>query len=177
MMRSARMAGVAQARALGWAFIVRIPWLSAPIASFAVARCSPSGVRNTKRDSAGESPTSKSTGPRSRRRRSVWVGIPPLSRAAPRARNRAASGSLCGMEPTPERISELPDGSIFVCGSNESGAHGGGAARVALDRFGAIWGQGEGLQGQSYGLPTMEGFDALRGAAERFVAFAREHPE
>lgn len=62
-------------------------------------------------------------------------------------------------------------------GSNESGAHGGGAAKVALDRFGAIWGRGEGLQGQSYGLPTMEGFDALKGAAERFVAFAREHPE
>ena len=81
------------------------------------------------------------------------------------------------METTPERLTELPEGSIFVFGSNESGAHGGGAARVALDRFGAIWGQGEGLQGQSYGLPTMEGFDALRGAAERFVTFAGEHPE
>ena len=81
------------------------------------------------------------------------------------------------METTPERLAELPEGSIFVFGSNATGAHGGGAAKVALDRFGAIWGQGEGLQGQSYGLPTMEGFDALRGAAERFVTFAGEHPE
>ena len=87
------------------------------------------------------------------------------------------SGSLEAMETTPERLSELPEGSIFVFGSNESGAHGGGAAHVALEKFGAVWGQGEGLQGQSYGLPTMEGFDALRGAAERFVAFAGEHPE
>ena len=81
------------------------------------------------------------------------------------------------METTPERIIELPEGSIFVFGSNESGAHGGGAARVALENFGAIWGQGEGLQGQSYGLPTMEGLDALRGAAQRFIDFAERHPE
>ncbi len=83
MMRSARIAGVAQARALGCAFIVRMPWLSAPMASLAVTRCSPSEARNTKRDSAGVSPISKSTGPRSSKRRSVWVGILPLSRAAP----------------------------------------------------------------------------------------------
>ena len=81
------------------------------------------------------------------------------------------------METTPERLCALPVGSFFVFGCNASGAHGGGAARVALDKFGAIWGQGEGLQGQSYALPTMEGFDALRAAAERFVTFAGEHPE
>lgn len=81
------------------------------------------------------------------------------------------------METTPDRLDHLPEGSVFVFGSNASGAHGGGAARVAVDRFGAIWGQGEGLQGQSYGLPTMEGLDALRGAADRFVAFAESRPD
>lgn len=81
------------------------------------------------------------------------------------------------METTPERLETLPDGSIFVFGSNADGAHGGGAARVAVERFGAVWGQGEGLQGQSYGLPTMEGLAALRAAAERFVGFARGRPD
>jgi len=58
---------------------------------------------------------------------------------------------------TPERITELKPNEIFVFGSNLAGAHGGGAARLAYNRFGAIWGQGVGLQGQSYGIPTMHG--------------------
>ena len=49
---------------------------------------------------------------------------------------------------TPERISQLKPNEIFVFGSNLSGAHGGGAARLAYDRFGAVWGQGVGLQGR-----------------------------
>lgn len=43
---------------------------------------------------------------------------------------------------------------IFVFGSNPQGIHGAGSARVAMIYFGAKRGQGEGLQGQSYGLPT-----------------------
>ena len=58
---------------------------------------------------------------------------------------------------TPERISNLRPGEIFVFGSNLAGMHGGGAARIAVDRFGAIMGQGVGLQGQSYAIPTMQG--------------------
>ena len=50
---------------------------------------------------------------------------------------------------TPEIISELKDNEIFVFGSNLAGAHGGGAARAAFNKFGAVWGQGVGLQGQS----------------------------
>lgn len=43
---------------------------------------------------------------------------------------------------------------IFVFGSNPEGIHGAGSAKVAMYYFGAIYGQGEGLQGSSYGLPT-----------------------
>lgn len=45
-------------------------------------------------------------------------------------------------------------GTIFVFGSNPEGIHGAGSAKVATLQFGAIYGQGEGLQGDSYGLPT-----------------------
>ena len=53
----------------------------------------------------------------------------------------------------------------------------GGAAALAMHHFGAIWGQGEGLQGQSYAIPTMEGLDSMRAAVERFTQFAAQHPE
>tara|TARA_R110001592_G_scaffold315323_2_gene591252 strand:- start:6352 stop:21756 length:15405 start_codon:yes stop_codon:yes gene_type:complete len=45
---------------------------------------------------------------------------------------------------------------IFVFGSNPEGRHGKGAAKIAKDKFGAIYGQGEGLQGNAYGLPTKD---------------------
>ena len=45
---------------------------------------------------------------------------------------------------------------IFVFGSNPEGHHGAGSAYVALKKFGAIYGQGEGLQGNAYALPTTE---------------------
>ena len=73
-------------------------------------------------------------------------------------------------EYTPERISELKANEIFVFGSNLSGMHGGGAARLAYNRFGAIWGQGVGLQGQSYAIPTMHGgVDAIRPYVDEFI--------
>ena len=45
---------------------------------------------------------------------------------------------------------------IFVFGSNPEGRHGKGAAKVAVDKFGANYGQGEGLQGNAYALPTKD---------------------
>lgn len=78
---------------------------------------------------------------------------------------------------TPERISSLQPGQIFVFGSNHFGHHAGGAARFALDHFAAEWGNGEGLQGQSYAIPTMEGLPSTRAAVDRFIAFARQHQE
>lgn len=55
-----------------------------------------------------------------------------------------------------EHIVSLPVGHIFVFGSNRAGNHGRGAARVAAYKFGAVNGQGEGLQGRSYGIPTKD---------------------
>ena len=77
-----------------------------------------------------------------------------------------------------ERISSLAKDEIFVFGSNLAGMHGGGAARAAVDHFGAVWGQGEGLQGQSYAIPTMHGgVEAIRPYVDTFIAFAKDHPE
>lgn len=45
---------------------------------------------------------------------------------------------------------------IFVFGSNPEGRHGAGSAAVAVKYFGAKYGQGEGLQGTAYALPTTE---------------------
>ena len=79
---------------------------------------------------------------------------------------------------TPERIISLQPGEIFVFGSNLQGMHGGGAARMAYEKFGAIWGKGVGLQGQCYAIPTMQGgVDTIRPYVEEFVAFAKEHKE
>lgn len=52
-------------------------------------------------------------------------------------------------------ITPEPD-TIFVFGSNPEGRHGAGSAKVAREQFGAIYGQGEGLQGNAYALPTTE---------------------
>lgn len=71
------------------------------------------------------------------------------------------------------RIESLEPGEIFVFGSNSAGAHGGGAARFAVERFGAVWGQAEGLQGRSYGIDTMSGLEVFEEQAARFVEFAR----
>ena len=77
---------------------------------------------------------------------------------------------------TPDRISELKENEIFVFGSNLAGAHGGGAARVAYHTFGAVWGKGVGLQGQSYAIPTMQGgTDTIKPYVDEFIQFAKEH--
>lgn len=79
---------------------------------------------------------------------------------------------------TPARITELKEGEIFVFGSNLEGAHGGGAALTAYRKWGAIWGQGTGLQGQTYGIPTMHGGpDKIKPYVDEFIAFAKAHPE
>ncbi len=78
---------------------------------------------------------------------------------------------------TPNHIDTLQPNEIFVFGSNVNGFHAGGAAATAMHKLGAVWGQGEGLQGQSYALPTMEGMDSMRAAVERFQRFATQHPE
>ena len=70
---------------------------------------------------------------------------------------------------TPEFITELKDNEIFVFGSNIEGFHGGGAALIAYKKFGAEWGNGVGLQGRSYGIPTMgNGVESIEPYVDQF---------
>ena len=79
---------------------------------------------------------------------------------------------------TPEWITELKPDEVFVFGSNLAGMHGGGAARVAVQRFGAVMGLGVGLQGQSYAIPTMQGgVETIKPYVDEFILFAKAHPE
>lgn len=79
---------------------------------------------------------------------------------------------------TPEWIDTLKDNEVFVFGSNLAGMHGGGAARVAHLRFGAVLGKGVGLQGQSYAIPTMQGgVETIRPYVNDFIAFAKANPD
>ncbi len=79
---------------------------------------------------------------------------------------------------TPEKITALKSHEIFVFGSNLNGFHAGGAARTAVEKFGAIWGQGVGLQGQSYAIPTMQGgVETIKPYVDDFIKFAQTHPE
>ena len=79
---------------------------------------------------------------------------------------------------TPDFVQNLEGDEIFVFGSNRAGLHGGGAAAMAHMFFGAVWGQGVGLQGQSYAIPTMEGgVDYVGRYVDEFIVFAKEHPE
>ena len=79
---------------------------------------------------------------------------------------------------TQDFITELGPHDIFVFGSNLAGAHAGGAARLANQKFGAIWGQGVGLQGNSYAIPTMQGgIETIKPYVDEFIEFAKSHPE
>ncbi len=110
-------------------------------------------------------------------------GMSKEERKAFRSREHRASKNFHEMSEfsnriTPYQINSLGPNEIFVFGSNLAGAHGGGAARLAYERFGAVMGQGVGLQGQSYAIPTMQGGpNTIRPYVEEFIAFAKEHPE
>lgn len=70
-------------------------------------------------------------------------------------------------------ITDLKPSEIFVFGSNQDGHHIGGAARLAYDKFGAVWGIGHGLMGQSYAIDTMSGLDKIKIQAIQFKHIAR----
>lgn len=82
------------------------------------------------------------------------------------------------MRTTSDYITALKPDEIFVFGSNLEGEHEGGAAWLAYDKFGAVWGQGVGLQGQSYAIPTMQGgVETIAPYVDEFIEFARKHPK
>ncbi|CAB3624498.1 A1S_2505 family phage non-structural protein [Achromobacter pestifer] len=75
-------------------------------------------------------------------------------------------------------------GQVFVFGSNEDGAHLGGAARAAFEQYGAAWAVAEGRTGHSYAIPTVASglvagalpLDAIGAAVARFIEYAAAHP-
>ena len=78
----------------------------------------------------------------------------------------------------PDNIVSLGKDEIFVFGSNVEGMHNGGAAYYALQHFGAKFGQAEGIQGQSYAIPTDgNSFEELEKAIERFTEYVVFHPQ
>lgn len=86
------------------------------------------------------------------------------------------------MRTVPEDITSLEPNEVFVFGSNEAGRHGRGAAKQAV-KFGAVYGQGDGLMGQSYGISTkghkLEVLSLARIEVKvaRFLRFAEAHAE
>ena len=78
---------------------------------------------------------------------------------------------------TPERISRLGANEIFVFGSNARGLHHGGAAKIAVESFGAIMGQGHGMQGKSYAINSMSGLPDMEKDIKQFCEFARSNPQ
>ena len=88
------------------------------------------------------------------------------------SRNRTENPNIAA-----DRIDMLEENEIFVFGSNLAGRHGGGAARVANMKFGAEWGVGVGLTGQSYAIPTMQGgVETIKPYVDEFIRFAQENP-
>ncbi len=86
------------------------------------------------------------------------------------------------MRTTPDNIKKLEQGHIFVFGSNLSGRHGKGAAKTALG-WGAKWGQGSGLQGRTYGIPTKDAsirrtltVNEIKPFVDEFIEFAKNNP-
>lgn len=90
------------------------------------------------------------------------------------------------MQYTPDKIWSLKENEIFVFGSNTQGRHGKGAALWAKQRFGAVYGQPEGLQGQSYAIITKDltavvkqrsvSLNRIGKGIQDMLLFAKGHP-
>jgi hypothetical protein len=87
----------------------------------------------------------------------------------------------CGMPPCLSCIDQTHP--IFVFGSNMAGRHGRGAALHALQHHAAVYGQGEGRQGNSYAIPTLDHtlknlpFGIVARFCEDFVVYAEDHQD
>jgi hypothetical protein len=87
------------------------------------------------------------------------------------------------MRITPKHIKELKENEVFVFGSNRQSKHGKGAALTARNKFGAIYGQSEGLQGQSYAIITKElrkdyqpvSLQEVKEGVDTFIQFAKDN--
>lgn len=83
---------------------------------------------------------------------------------------------------SPENINHLHNDEIFVFGSNEAGRHGAGTAKLAKDLFGAVYGIGIGIQGNSYAIPTKDKdlltlpLTMIQVYVNQFINYAKENP-
>jgi len=106
------------------------------------------------------------------------MGILDFFKKETKSSERVTSSDAAQMMYTPDVINSLADNEVFVFGSNLRGWHQGGAAKHAQRYFGAVWGQGVGLQGQSYAIPTMQGgVETIKPYVDDFIIFAQAHPE
>ena len=106
------------------------------------------------------------------------MGILDFFKKETKSSERATSYDDEQMMYTPDVVNSLASNEIFVFGSNLRGWHQGGAAKHAQRYFGAVWGQGVGLQGQSYAIPTMQGgVETIKPYVDDFIVFAQAHPE
>ena len=87
------------------------------------------------------------------------------------------------MKTTPDLITSLEPHQIFVFGSNLSGLHVGGAARVAM-KWGAVWGEPTGLQGRTYAIPTVGlgasgtlTIEEIKPFVDQFLMDAKDFPD
>lgn len=83
---------------------------------------------------------------------------------------------------TLESITSLKPSEVFVFGSNLAGRHDAGAAKLAFEKFGAVYHQGIGHFGRSYALPTLDEnlrrlpLSEIKRHVGDFVDYASEHP-
>jgi hypothetical protein len=87
------------------------------------------------------------------------------------------------MNITPDWITELKDNEIFVFGSNQAGRHGKGAAKLAM-KWGAKYGQGFGIAGKTFAIPTMNAsvnrtlsIENIKRYVDGFINFVILRPE
>jgi hypothetical protein len=84
---------------------------------------------------------------------------------------------------TPNNISHLEDNEVFVFGSNEAGIHGAGAARLAFEKFGAVWKIGVGHEGKTYAIPTKDyviktlDLIEIKDYVNEFLIYAEKNPD
>lgn len=82
---------------------------------------------------------------------------------------------------TPEELTELSKGQVFVYGSNELGLNGAGAARFAEEKLGAQPGKGFGISGSCFAIPTKDWtiktlpLEVVEFYVKRFIAFTQDH--
>jgi len=81
------------------------------------------------------------------------------------------------MRITPENVIELKENEIFIFGSNKEGNHYSGSARIAYEKFGAKWGIGYGISGQSYAINTMSGLERIKSQIPVFLKYVNANKD